>query len=126
MRTVWVLFAVACVGTDSPPPGSEADCERIHTEWQGLYDELVSNTVCSTDEDCHAPYAGCAVGFGGCQVAVSTVVTQHDIDEIVEGYATEASGVECEVTTAICDCYGGYEANCDQGTCVLAGPYYTE
>jgi hypothetical protein len=122
MRSVWALFLVACTGTE--PTATEADCERIRTDWQGIYDELVSNTVCTMDEDCHAPYAGCAVGFGGCQVAVSTVITQADIDEVVAGYTAEAEAVECEATTAVCDCYGGYEATCDQGRCVLAGPFY--
>ena len=127
MRTLLALCAAACVGTtETPPTGNEPACERIATEWQGIYDELVSNTVCEVDEDCHAPYAGCAVGFGGCQVAVSTVVSQDDIDEVIAGYTAEAEDIGCRATTAICDCYGGYTATCDQGTCALAGPYDTE
>jgi hypothetical protein len=121
-----LLCAAACVGstTDGTDSATPADCERIRTEWQGIYDELVSNTSCTIDDDCHAPYALCSEGLGGCQVAVSTVVSQQDIDDVGAGYRTEAEDVDGDPTTAVCDCYGGFVAKCDQGTCVLAGPYY--
>ena len=122
---MWV--AVACAGTEQPPgaetPATDAQCERIRVEWFGVYQELVSNTACGDDDDCHAPGVPCEPPYTGCQVAVSTSVTQGMIEDVGDGYREEAEAVGCVIESVQCDCYGGYPAKCDEGTCVLDGPY---
>ena len=124
MRPLLPLVGIGCAGAttdDTLPPES---CDEIRAEWQAAYDALLAENTCDAAEDCHAPFGACVTQLGGCQEAVAITVTQDALGEVESGFIAEAEAAGCEPFEAVCDCYGGYGADCDGGTCVLTGPTY--
>jgi hypothetical protein len=125
-----LALVLGCTGISTPTSTGDTgttaapDCDTIRVDWQATYDALVANDSCSAPEDCHAPFGACVTGLGGCQEPVSTAVTQADIDDLSAAFGAEMEASGCDASSAACDCYGGYAADCEGGHCVLTGPYY--
>lgn len=113
----WLAAGCATVETD---PVAKAACKTLHDqvaeEWVALVDE---SSGCELPTDCHAPFGACELGAGGCQEAVNVAWTSEAIEKWKADARKGLEAAGCEATVDICDCYGGYDADCVDNVCTL-------
>ena len=91
-----------------PGPDAGRNCRKIEDDYQAL----VSMTMCDQPSDCHLVYGQCGVGLGGCYHAVTTTVTQAQLDALGQEYSQRGC------TMAVCDCAQPPNTiSCDNNQC---------
>jgi hypothetical protein len=119
MSRWWLLVLVAGCGQVKEKV-KDLTCGPLRDDLASQYQDLIaSNTACETTADCHAPLGACEIGFGGCQEAVNKDLTVAELEAFEQDARDQLSLIDCEESTVTCDCYGGYDAECQDNECVL-------